>query len=299
MEELDKVASSSDRHPAVTKGQEDLAGVKSVQIKRNFKKNSEEEYVVTQSTRTEMIYESAEQARDAYLNIHDAKEEAEFEDTEKNMDKIDDHKDETQEEVQTPEVGSMTEEEEKSAFDARRKADFDANLIVQAAASAEIVNKYVPGAQDVQPLQNPGQVSSGTGAQNKPGLESYTKNNGYGVMPEHINTNKPFAYDQKEAAAEPRSLIQPDFKVSPMENELKMGVNREHEHTSDPAVATEIALDHLAEDKDYYTKLNQVMPESGKEEKKERVVYVNPHDKAVEDFDYEAVGKEVMFPGTK
>lgn len=299
MEELDKVASSSDRHPAVTKGQEDLAGVKSVQIKRNFKKNSEEEYVVTQSTRTEMIYESAEQARDAYLNIHDAKEEAEFEDTEKNMDKIDEHTDETQKEVQAPEVGSMTEEEEKSAFDARRKADFDAELIVQAAASVEVVNKYVPGAQAVQPLQNPGQVSSGIGAQNKPGLESYTKNNGYGVMPEHINTNKPFSYDQKEASADPRSLIQPDFKVSPMENELKMGVNREHEHTSDPAVATEIALDHLAEDKDYYSKLNQVMPESGKEEKKERVVYVNPHDEAVKDFDYESVGKEVMFPGIK
>ena len=453
---MDKIASSSDRHPAVVQGQEDLAGVKSVQIKRNFKKNSEEEYVITQSTRTEMVYDSADQAKNAYLNIHDAKEEADFQDSEKDMDKIDD-------EVKSPEIESATKEEEKEAIPAEKaraaldsllhkiaavpnnleyqmvgdhqsmktyqnanpitalRAEFDkakslvaeasqavanggvrsedpevdskfldaeaainnclhiiyqlqyykqykteldivydtvtswktqlenlstdsetgmedaknlyteikqdamqpqlfnndgspspdihldefwdADLIRQAAASAEFVNKYVPGAQEVSPLVNPGQVSSGIGAQNKPGLESYTKNNGYGVMPEHINSIKPYAIDQKEAAVAqaqvPNSLIEQNFPVSNMEHELKMGVNREHEHTSDPAVATEIALDHLAEDKDYYTKLNKVMPEHGKEEKPEREVYVNEHDKAVKDFDYEKVGKDVMFPGAK
>ncbi len=429
MEELETTASSSDRHPAVTKGQEDLAGVKSVQIKRNFKKNSDDEFVVTQSTRTEMIYESAEKARDAYINIYDAKDEAEFEDNEKKMDKIDPMEDEETK----PEIGSMTEQEEKSALDARKKADTAAKISKKAtpalsefiSSSVEklgtlesfvsgldtviantlshvnetqdtgtkkqnlallskhlqdllafaytisetvsmsyriyggqvskedgdtftdilqrcklaadtireksedvlksmdtliesedadhvtsdwdnnlMVQAYVPGATGVSDEKNPGPVSFGYQAKNQKGLENYTKWNG-NTMPEHqYQTNKPFGYDQTEqqveASAEaPNALLQKDFKVSPMEHELKMGVNRELEHTDQPAAATEIALDHLAEDPDYYTKLNQVMPESGPEEKKERVVYVNPHDKAVEDFDYEKVGKETMFPGVK
>lgn len=39
--------------------------------------------------------------------------------------------------------------------------------------------------------------------------------------------------------------------------ELAMGVQVEMEHTSDVNVATEIALDHLSENPNYYTKLNQ------------------------------------------
>lgn len=380
MEELETLASASDRHPAVTKGQEDLAGVKSVEIHRNIKKNSEDEYVVSQSTRTEMVYESAEKARDAYLNIYNAKEEAEFEDTEEYMDKID----APEKEEAKPEIGSMTEDEEKSAFDARKKASQEAPITKQAEEAQELycvmltngvsmvdsayfdsmdlaqeafnrekarvdageadricllqnnrkdptdtkilqafdretgeiqtfnawaselaktAAPYVPGTAGVSDTPNPGPVSMGYSAKNQKGLENYTKWNGQ-VTPEHTHmTNKPFAYDEKEqmttAAEAPNALLQRDFPVSTMENELKMGVNREHEHTDDPAAATEIALDHLAEDQNYYTKLNQVMPEHGKEEKKERVVYVHPRDKEVQDFDYEGVGKDVMFPGMK
>jgi hypothetical protein len=38
-------------------------------------------------------------------------------------------------------------------------------------------------------------------------------------------------------------------------DELRMGIEEEMEHTSDPIVAKRIALDHLAEDRDYYSKL--------------------------------------------
>lgn len=37
--------------------------------------------------------------------------------------------------------------------------------------------------------------------------------------------------------------------------ELKMGINVEHEHTPDDDVAKRIALDHLSELEDYYSKL--------------------------------------------
>lgn len=39
--------------------------------------------------------------------------------------------------------------------------------------------------------------------------------------------------------------------------ELSMGQTIEMEHTSDPNIATEIALDHLREDPKYYTKLKK------------------------------------------
>jgi len=40
--------------------------------------------------------------------------------------------------------------------------------------------------------------------------------------------------------------------------EFKKGIKVEMEHTSDPSVAAEIALDHLVEDPEYYTKLNKM-----------------------------------------
>ena len=40
-------------------------------------------------------------------------------------------------------------------------------------------------------------------------------------------------------------------------NELKVGMDIEKEHTRDPNVAKQIALDHLSEDPKYYTKLQQ------------------------------------------
>jgi len=49
--------------------------------------------------------------------------------------------------------------------------------------------------------------------------------------------------------------------VSQIESQLKMGIDVELEHTTDRAVAHEIALDHLNELPDYYTRLKEV--ESG------------------------------------
>lgn len=39
--------------------------------------------------------------------------------------------------------------------------------------------------------------------------------------------------------------------------QLKIGIGVEMEHTDDPKVAEEIALDHLAEDPHYYAKLSK------------------------------------------
>lgn len=40
--------------------------------------------------------------------------------------------------------------------------------------------------------------------------------------------------------------------------ELDRGIKHEMEHTSNPAIAKEIAKDHLSEDKEYYAKLDQM-----------------------------------------
>jgi hypothetical protein len=39
--------------------------------------------------------------------------------------------------------------------------------------------------------------------------------------------------------------------------ELKKGIRHEMEHTKDPKIAAEIALDHLAEDPNYYTNMKK------------------------------------------
>ena len=41
-------------------------------------------------------------------------------------------------------------------------------------------------------------------------------------------------------------------------NQLKLGIKVELEHTTDKKVAEEIALDHLSELPDYYTKLQKM-----------------------------------------
>lgn len=54
--------------------------------------------------------------------------------------------------------------------------------------------------------------------------------------------------------------------------QLAEGVKEEMEHTSDPNVAAEIAMDHLIQDPDYYKKLKLV--EAAGQEKEERVAKV-------------------------
>ncbi len=47
--------------------------------------------------------------------------------------------------------------------------------------------------------------------------------------------------------------------------QLKMGIKVEMEHTTNPAVSKRIALDHLAEIPDYYTRLKKMEKEAGVE----------------------------------
>ena len=49
-----------------------------------------------------------------------------------------------------------------------------------------------------------------------------------------------------------------NMTVKALKPALDKGIKVEFEHTSDRAVAKEIALDHLAEDPEYYDKLEKV-----------------------------------------
>lgn len=49
-------------------------------------------------------------------------------------------------------------------------------------------------------------------------------------------------------------------------DELKKGIKVEMEHTTDPVIAKRIALDHLAEISDYYTRLLKMEKEAGIED---------------------------------
>jgi len=51
--------------------------------------------------------------------------------------------------------------------------------------------------------------------------------------------------------------------------QLNMGIEIEKEHTDDPALAKEIAKDHLAEIPDYYTRLKKMESEAKSKGKKE------------------------------
>lgn len=42
------------------------------------------------------------------------------------------------------------------------------------------------------------------------------------------------------------------------QRQLKIGMRVEREHTSDPKIAMEIAMDHLSEDPNYYKKLRKM-----------------------------------------
>ena len=48
--------------------------------------------------------------------------------------------------------------------------------------------------------------------------------------------------------------------------QLKLGIEIEYEHTSNPVISERIALDHLAEISDYYTRLKKMEEDAGVEE---------------------------------
>ena len=58
------------------------------------------------------------------------------------------------------------------------------------------------------------------------------------------------------------------LEVSFIKNQLKMGIPIEHEHTQDKVLATDIALQHLDEIPDYYTRLKKMEASAKKEHKK-------------------------------
>ena len=49
--------------------------------------------------------------------------------------------------------------------------------------------------------------------------------------------------------------------LSQIKDQLKIGIKVEHEHTQDVPLAREIALDHLSELPDYYTRLSKMEKE--------------------------------------
>ena len=70
-----------------------------------------------------------------------------------------------------------------------------------------------------------------------------------------------YILEQDVAAGVGKHKGAPDEKYD--SKELAMGIDVEKEHTDNPAIAKEIAKDHLAEIPDYYTRLKK-MEEEGK-----------------------------------
>lgn len=58
----------------------------------------------------------------------------------------------------------------------------------------------------------------------------------------------------KEGKFAKSNLIMKDFDTL----EIKKGIKVEHEHTNSTIIALKIALDHLTEDRKYYTKLSKL-----------------------------------------
>lgn len=66
--------------------------------------------------------------------------------------------------------------------------------------------------------------------------------------------------------------------VSHIHAELKKGIGVEHEHTSDSKIAREIALDHLGEKPDYYSKLDKAgLEEAARARKPHQEIEFEPH----------------------
>lgn len=301
-------ASSRDRHEGVVRGQEDLKGVKEIDHKYTLKRDSDDQIIVTHSMRTDMVYDTEQEAKDAFLDIHDAKDEAEFEDS--NEDSMEEN------ETEHTEAGFSVGMKVQAKYEIKAKNLFTDKYLVsdgtksgwvsegllKAAALTDQVdldvenNLIVPGMSN--PSCEPTREPTNMAKMNPGQAEQFTQGNGYAtqVIP------SPGAASMIGKDASQPSMLQPDFPVSDMENELKLGVNRELEHVDDPAKALEIAIDHLAEDKQYYTKLNMVLPEMGPEEKPERDVEVKdkePSDmvEAVNAYDFHKACAESMKPG--
>jgi hypothetical protein len=97
-------------------------------------------------------------------------------------------------------------------------------------------------------------------------LESHCNNSPKGMdCPSHGSAKCPKVKPHKtvEAIATKHRL-----EVSFIEKQLKMGIPIEHEHTKNKTLATDIALQHLEEIPDYYTRLKKMEASAKKEHKK-------------------------------
>ena len=91
-------------------------------------------------------------------------------------------------------------------------------------------------------------------------VHEWAESNGYAVDDvEHEFYKLATKYAQlfKSGEALKKGISEKD--VDP--KELKMGIKVEMEHTGDPELAKKIALDHLAELEDYYTRLKKMESE--------------------------------------
>lgn len=325
---MQKTAASRDRHEAFVTGQENLTGVKEVTHNYKLKKDSDGEVVVTHSMRTDMIFDSEEEAKDAFLDVHDARDEAEFDETGEEMEKQEEKEKKEQEKSEEGEQPSETKEASytvgmtvKAKYEVKAQDLLNNKVLVSDGTNTGWINKeflnavadYNGLALDVKNNAIIPDFGAAKPAETKPqapinmakpvdpqALESYTRENGYACVQDvPLPAGNPaiLGQDPKQASTHDNmSLLEPNFPVSNMEQELKLGVNRELEHVSDPAKALEIAIDHVSEDPNYYNKLNTVLPESGPEHKPERKVevanldeyYPSNMQEAVEHFDFTA-----------
>ena len=97
-------------------------------------------------------------------------------------------------------------------------------------------------------------------------LESHCNGSPKGMdCPTHGSAKCPKVKSHKTVEA---IAIKHRLDVSFIANQLKMGIPIEHEHTKNKTLATDIALQHLEEIPDYYTRLKKMEASAKKEHKK-------------------------------
>lgn len=299
---MEKQASSRDRHEAFVKGQENLTGVKEVTHKYTLKKEKDDTIVVAHSKRTDMIFDTEQEAKAAFLDIHDAKDEADFEESGTEMEEREKKEQEEEEKGEKAAASFKVGMTIKARYEVKAQDVLHNKLYVTDGktagwVSSNLVKIAADNANFDLDVKKNMIVPADTGASapaNKPTpypinmdspatvneVEQYVGPAGYGIMqPPAPGAASTIGHSGEEQT----SVLQPNFPVSLEEKQLQLGVNRELEHTNDPAKALEIAIDHLAEDPQYYTKLNQVMPECGPEEKQERDIEVTKYPDTITD----------------
>ena len=106
-----------------------------------------------------------------------------------------------------------------------------------------------------------------------------------------VETNKPTPGGLSLGMTAEDIATKHGVKLGHIEDQLKMGIEVEYEHTNDIEIAKKISLDHLFEDPDYYTKLEKMVRsslitisdsafvgrvgDSPEEERKERAWYID------------------------